>query len=178
MTQRNTGAPPPPLTTSNRVKIADVIAATCKASGYTRHELTSPRRSRRIVLWRQSAIEVAGQLTGRSLTQIGMIFGRDHSTVLHSRFAVARRISLGCEDTRNMLDAICDVIDGRHADPVDVVVADPLPVVQVAAAKTLRQDDDPRGTAPFSRGWFIENDRRYLAAVAEAHPDRVLHAGD
>ena len=175
----DTGAPIPTLTSNRTAMVRDVIAAACRASGYTRQEMLSARRTPRIVGWRHAAMEVAGQLSGKSLPQIGRIFGRDHSTIISARRAVAARIAAGCQDTRAQLDAICAALEGIEM-PALQSETDPEPeqpmVVEIKATPRANLEQPRQG--PFSRKWFLANDARFRDAVVRAHPELVHHDGD
>lgn len=171
----DTGAPIPTLTSNRTAMVRDVIAAACRASGYTRQEMLSARRTPRIVGWRHAAMEVAGQLSGKSLPQIGRIFGRDHSTIISARRAVAARIAAGCQDTRAQLDAICAALEG-----IEMLApqSEPEPPMVVEIKATPRAELEQPRQGPFSRKWFLANDARFRDAVVRAHPELVHHAGD
>jgi hypothetical protein len=47
-------------------------------------EMLGPRRTTRVARPRMVAMMLARELTGASLPQIGMLFGRDHTTCLHA----------------------------------------------------------------------------------------------
>lgn len=74
-------APPAPP----RITIHAVQRAAARHFGVTRDELISERRTMPLVRYRQVAMFLTKQLTGRSLPEIGRQFGnRDHTTVLHA----------------------------------------------------------------------------------------------
>jgi chromosomal replication initiator protein len=71
---------------------SEVVEAVAAEFGIGLEELTSSRRSARIVEARQVAIYLCRELTELSLTSIGkQVGGRDHSTVLYSLAGVAKR---------------------------------------------------------------------------------------
>lgn len=49
----------------------------------TPHEMTSARRAKEVARPRQVAMYLARELTPKSLPDIGRLFNRDHTTVLH-----------------------------------------------------------------------------------------------
>lgn len=61
-----------------------IVEAVCYAHGITGGELMSASRRRNVVSARQHAIWLMIKLTKKSRVQTGMIFGRDHSTVVHA----------------------------------------------------------------------------------------------
>lgn len=68
-----------------RVKIEDIQRICAKHYGVPRQDLLSSRRTRNVVLPRQTAMYLSKALTLRSLPEIGRRFGgRDHTTVLHA----------------------------------------------------------------------------------------------
>lgn len=68
-----------------RPTMADIKRAVAKATGVSVDELTSQRRTTRIVRARYVAIALCGRLAGHSSATIGKAFGnRDHSTMLHA----------------------------------------------------------------------------------------------
>jgi chromosomal replication initiation ATPase DnaA len=68
-----------------RIFISDIILATVYAmrNEFTKRELLSESRARRLVVWRYAAMRVSRRLTGHSMHVIGLAFNRDHTTVLH-----------------------------------------------------------------------------------------------
>jgi len=66
-------------------KIDDIVRAVSEASGVSRRDIFSSRRTANIVRPRQIAMALVKHLTLRSLPEIGRRFGdRDHTTVLHA----------------------------------------------------------------------------------------------
>lgn len=74
-------------------------------------DMRSPRRSLGVVRPRQVAMYLSKQLTTRSLPEIGRMFGRDHTTVLH---AVRRVEELASADPvlRGDVDLLRRVLEG------------------------------------------------------------------
>ena len=65
--------------------IADVMKAVCEHHGVTIDQLKSKRRTQDLALARQTAMYLAREIVGATLTQIGRAFGgRDHTTVMHA----------------------------------------------------------------------------------------------
>jgi chromosomal replication initiator protein len=69
--------------------LAQVLAATAHEYGFTLDDLTGTRRTQRINQARQVAMFLAREITDASLSQIGEIFGRSHTTILHGCNRVA-----------------------------------------------------------------------------------------
>ncbi|MEX1280918.1 MAG: chromosomal replication initiator protein DnaA [Acidimicrobiia bacterium] len=73
--------------TPDGIKVVDgpaIIAVTADAFGYLPDDITSKSRKQPLVTARQIAMYLCRELTDDSLVQIGALFNRDHSTVLHS----------------------------------------------------------------------------------------------
>lgn len=176
-----------------RIKVADVIAATVRAAGLSRRDLVSDRRHKTLVRWRQAAMEVAAQATQASTPQLGRSFRRDHTTVLWARYAVARRVASGCETTRFELAAICEAL-GTLMQEGGASIGGVGSVVTVARAPTkrpTRRDAEPACDAPppaprqvpqsqpvestlsptFDRNWWRDNDARFRAVMRNAYPE-------
>jgi len=68
-----------------KIFVSDVVMATANAmrGEFSKRELLSPSRDRRLVAWRYASMRVARRLTGRSTGLIGMVYNRDHTTVIH-----------------------------------------------------------------------------------------------
>jgi chromosomal replication initiator protein len=71
--------------------IADTVAA---QFGLTRAQLLGRRRLPHLVLPRHIAMLLSLEMLHASLPQVGHWFGRDHSTVLHARERMRRRIAV------------------------------------------------------------------------------------
>lgn len=63
---------------------AIVIEAVCHAHDVTIDELLSDSRCRKIICARQHACWLTRKISGKSSTHIGVVIGRDHSTVIHA----------------------------------------------------------------------------------------------
>ena len=176
--------PRPPL-------VHDVIAAAVTASGIPRRVLTGAQRRHALVAWRQAAMEVAAQATGYSLTVIGRVFGRNHTTVIHARRSVAWAVQINCAETLRQLDAICSALVERMQQPAVAAAApahEPPPVTVVVTAP---EPEPPPGARPAPRlkplrplvphplsvegaavdRWFAENDARFRHAMRTHHPE-------
>jgi chromosomal replication initiation ATPase DnaA len=83
-----------------RILVRRAIKATAEHFGTSPDVLVSARRTRPLVRWRQVAMYVAREMTGRSLPFIGKkIGGRDHTTVLHGVRVVKGLILAGDAET-------------------------------------------------------------------------------
>lgn len=93
--------------------VLERIPATCwldaisMASRIKREALLSPARRREIAWPRQVAMELTAAHSSLSLPAVGRMFHRDHTTVMHARRAVAKRISDGCEETIRLRKSAC-----------------------------------------------------------------------
>ena len=70
--------------------IQDIVAG---QFGLTRGRLLGRSRLPRIVLARHVAVLLCLELRGASLTQVGRWFGRHHTSVLHARDVICRKIA-------------------------------------------------------------------------------------
>lgn len=66
-----------------RISIAQIISAVAEAFNMEPDEITGKKRAARINHARQIAMFLAREMTEASLPQIGDVFGRSHTTVLH-----------------------------------------------------------------------------------------------
>jgi chromosomal replication initiation ATPase DnaA len=83
-----------------RILVRRAIKATAEHFGTSADALVSARRTRPLVRWRQVAMYVARETTGRSLPFIGKrIGGRDHTTILHGVRVVKGLILAGDAET-------------------------------------------------------------------------------
>jgi hypothetical protein len=75
-----------------KLTITDIQRYVAQKYGLKRWDLISDSRQVHIVGPRQVAMYLSFRLLGRSLSEIGRIFRRDHSTVLHSIKQTKRRV--------------------------------------------------------------------------------------
>jgi transposase-like protein len=61
-----------------------ITLAVCRVFNIRLYEVMSDRRNIGVVEARQVAMALCYRLTGRSMTQLGRIFNRDHTTVIHA----------------------------------------------------------------------------------------------
>lgn len=64
-------------------KIMEIIDQVAKLTGYTREDIIGPSRNKHLVGVRHFAMWRAYEETGRSFPEIGLVFKRDHTSVLH-----------------------------------------------------------------------------------------------
>jgi hypothetical protein len=91
-----------------RVKVADIIRATCDYCEVRVLDMMAQRRTRSLSRPRQIVMFLAREMTTYSTPQIGnMIGGRDHTTVMHGHRAILALIAAG--------DPIAGVVDAIRA---------------------------------------------------------------
>lgn len=89
-----------------KVSIAEIQEKVAEKTGITVEEMTSPRRTKKIVMARQIAIHLASKLTALSYVEIGRNFGgRKHSTVIHS-LKVVEKTSLSSRNFKEQIGAL------------------------------------------------------------------------
>jgi chromosomal replication initiator protein len=69
-----------------------IIAATAQHFGYTPADLVGPRKPRPLALARQIAMYLCREFTDYSLPELGVIFQRDHTTVLYGEQKIRREL--------------------------------------------------------------------------------------
>jgi len=75
------------------ILFADVIYAVSRATGVTPREIRSRDRTQRVAIARQMAMYLMRELTSESWEKIGLHVKRDHSTVMHGHFQIAKRVA-------------------------------------------------------------------------------------
>lgn len=73
----------------------EVALRVCKAHGITMDELCSDQRHKKLVLARHEAMLAMSEETALSVTQIGRILNRDHTSVLHGVRSLKKKIANG-----------------------------------------------------------------------------------
>ena len=81
-----------------------IIEETGKCYGIEVGDIMSSSRTKEVTLARQVAMYIVRQLTKLTLPEIGRVFGRDHSTVLHSLEKVEGLIKEDRETAENIRD--------------------------------------------------------------------------
>ncbi len=67
-----------------RISVDLILEETAAVSGYTKEQLVSASRKRALVQYRKIAMHLAREMTSHSLAELGTLFDRDHTTVLHA----------------------------------------------------------------------------------------------
>jgi chromosomal replication initiator protein len=99
------------------VKYVQTIVA--EQFGLTRAQLLGRRRLPRFVLARHIAMLLCLEmLPGASLPQVGRWFRRDHTTVLHARETMRRRIAVDPEFAKRVEDLRQLIIKAAHRRPI------------------------------------------------------------
>jgi len=78
-------------------KLQLVVGEVAKELGMPVPAILGPGRTRDVVMPRQMAFYVAGQVVGLSLTQIGLGMNRDHTSVLHGIRAHTERMQANAQ---------------------------------------------------------------------------------
>ena len=66
------------------ISVELILEITAQVSGYTVDQLVSASRKRALVQYRQIAMHLARDMTSHSLAELGALFDRDHTTVMHA----------------------------------------------------------------------------------------------
>lgn len=77
------------------VMMQTIIKSVCRKFGIKESELVSNRRTKRTVIARQYAMWLCREITHHSLPRIGLVFNRDHTTVLHGCNKIDAMIAAG-----------------------------------------------------------------------------------
>lgn len=101
-----------------RITITQIQQATAEHFGIPLHKLRGSQRMRKFVRPRQIAMYLACELTEKSLPQIGRIFDRDHTTIIHGRDLIA---DLARYD-RSIAKAIDDITRQLTDDPRQIIL--------------------------------------------------------
>ncbi|MGL4976005.1 MAG: helix-turn-helix domain-containing protein [Bosea sp. (in: a-proteobacteria)] len=79
-------------------------------------QLSGRSRRRKFAHPRQMAMYLARTAMGRSYPQIGLWFGRDHTTAIYAVTAVQARLDAGCPKTTALYRAVMDRLEGASHD--------------------------------------------------------------
>ncbi len=90
-----------------------IIAEVARFFGYEEDAIRGPGRSRQIVNARNIAIYLIRNITGLTTTDIGKIFGRDHSTAVHSLDQVNAKLQSDTAFSQTIKDITLN-INYRH----------------------------------------------------------------
>lgn len=86
----------------------------CEFYGVARNEMLSGRRSIEAVHPRQVAMYLARVMTLKSFPEIGKVFGRDHTTILHGSRKIEQRLAVDAA-LRDEVEQIRHLIEARTA---------------------------------------------------------------
>lgn len=90
-----------------------VLEATAAYARIGADEIRGPGHEWRVSHPRQVAMAALYDLAGLSAPQIGAICDRDHTTVLHARQAVSRRLDEACDETHRLYNLVSGFIHGN-----------------------------------------------------------------
>ena len=88
--------------------VAEVMIA---ASGYTREELSHPRRNREMVIVRQVVFYYLRTKKLCSFAAAGELFNRDHATVIHAVRTVTNLIDTNYAGSKNIIENLISIAD-------------------------------------------------------------------
>lgn len=94
-------------------------------SGISEDAIRSQNRARGLVLCRHAYFYIAREKMGLKLTEIGEVFGCDHTTVIHGINKVKDMISIQDEITCNMVDQVNLCIKEKYLIPTKIFVSIP-----------------------------------------------------
>ena len=107
------------------VRFRTAIQAVSNVTGIKREHILGRRRLRRYADARQMAMQLVRQSTKLNLTDIGRLFDRDHSTVIHATNSVKNLIGIS-DDYRDEFNQILGeydrLIKELQPDPIEVIV--------------------------------------------------------
>ncbi len=85
-----------------QIEMTDVLRAVAEHFGVPVEALKGAGRAREVVVPRQIAMYLIRDLTTHSLPEVGLFFGRDHSTVLHSTQKIGEQVGRDGEITTHV----------------------------------------------------------------------------
>jgi chromosomal replication initiator protein len=102
---------------SRQVSAAKILRVVASHYGLTSEALTSTSRQRTVVLARQVAMYLMRRYTGRSLAQVGVLFGkRSHATAKAAEGKVVALLERDAHFVQE-LDEIVEALEGAAAEP-------------------------------------------------------------
>lgn len=107
------------------MRFRTAIEAVSNVTGIKREHILGRRRLRRYADARQMAMQIVRQSTRLTLTSIGRLFDRDHSTVIHASNSVKNLIGISdnYRDEFNQIMGEYDrLIKELQPDPIEVIV--------------------------------------------------------
>jgi chromosomal replication initiation ATPase DnaA len=87
----------PPMPEYKTISPMEIINKVLDATGLTMKELTGKERYQRIIVGRHVAMYVIRDVCGLTVVNIGKLFNRDHTTVIHGISNVMSMIETGSE---------------------------------------------------------------------------------
>lgn len=143
----------PPLP-ARRITVREIVAAVAAVSGMPANDITGRRCFARLVLARWAAMRIARE-SGRSLSQIGRVVRRDHTTVING-LRESRQISNRRPEHARWL---ADVERrARH-----LMRGDPVP--------------EPQAVPPLSKGELLEMARAERVLARRERAERIRRRG-
>lgn len=107
------------------IRFRTAVEAVSNVTGVKRRHILGKRRFRRYTDARQMAMQIVRQSTRLTLTDIGRLFDRDHSTVIHATNSVKNLIAIldNYRDEFNQILGEYDrLIKELQPDPIEVIV--------------------------------------------------------
>ena len=107
------------------VRFRTAIQAVSNVTGIKKRHILGRRRLRRYADARQMAMQIVRQSTILNLTDIGRLFGRDHSTVIHAINSVKNLIGISDnyrDEFNQILGEYDRLINELQPDPIEVIV--------------------------------------------------------
>ena len=99
------------------LRVSEIKEAVCAAFSVDIVDMTSARRTARVVQPRQVAMYLSKVLTGRSLPEIGRHFGgRDHTTVLHAVRKIEAKVEFNAEAPELFDPELSDLVKALRLD--------------------------------------------------------------
>jgi len=116
-----------------------IEAAVCAVAGISRAEIRSATRARRIARPRQAVFFLARERGRMTLPQLGLAYGKDHSTVLHGVRKIAALIEAG-DPIAGQLDQARRYLDDQAGErrALDLLAAAKLEGRRRQAARAAR----------------------------------------
>lgn len=107
------------------VRFRTAIQAASNVTGIKREHILGRRRLRPYADARQMAMQIVRQSTKLNLTDIGRLFDRDHSTVIHAINSVRSLIGISDnyrDEFNQILGEYDRLIKELQPDPIEVIV--------------------------------------------------------
>ena len=107
------------------VRFRTAIQAVCNVTGVKRRHILGQRRFRHYTDARHMAMLLTRQSTKLSLTSIGRLFERDHSTVIHALNSIGSVMDVSKEHSRRFSEVVNEydrLIKKLQPDAIEVIV--------------------------------------------------------